>query len=89
MYEIGFSYVCSVCACLGLSVSSSSWGLGRAAVCDCGTLWIFLLPFFWSLKYGVWYSIYSVVVKYNKVTVMVAQNRYSKLRIPSQLHTPR
>ena len=29
-----------------LSVSSSSWCLGRAAVCDCGTLWTFLLPFF-------------------------------------------
>ena len=29
-----------------LSVSSSSWGLGRAAVCDCGTPWTFLLPFF-------------------------------------------
>ena len=38
-------YVCSVCACLDLSVSSSSWGLGRAAVCDCGTPWTFLLPF--------------------------------------------
>ena len=36
---------CSVCACLDLSVSSSSWGLGRAAVCDCGTPWTFLLPF--------------------------------------------
>ena len=34
------------CACLDLSVSSSSWGLGRAAVCDCGTPWTFLLPFF-------------------------------------------
>ena len=31
---------------LDLSVSSSSWGLGRAAVCDCGTHWTFLLPFF-------------------------------------------
>ena len=41
-----FSYVCSVCACLDLSVSTSSWGLGRAAVCDCGTPWTFLLPFF-------------------------------------------
>ena len=41
-----FSYVCSICACLDLSVSSSSWGLGRAAVCDCGTPWTFLLPFF-------------------------------------------
>ena len=28
----------------------TSWGLGRAAVCDCGTPWTFLLPFFhiWS-----------------------------------------
>ena len=32
---------------LDLSVSSSSWDLGRAAVCDCGTLWTFLLPFFY------------------------------------------
>ena len=39
------SYVCSVCACLDLSVSSSSWGLGRAAACDCGTPWTFLLTF--------------------------------------------
>ena len=38
--------VCSICACLDLSVSSSSWGLGRAAVCDCGTPWTFLLAFF-------------------------------------------
>ena len=29
-----------------LSVSSSSWSLGRAAVCDYGTPWTFLLPFF-------------------------------------------
>ena len=35
----------SVCACLDLSVSSFSWGLGRAADCDCGTPWTFLLPF--------------------------------------------
>ena len=34
--------------CLDLSVSSSSWGLGRAAVCDCGTPWTFLLPFFFK-----------------------------------------
>ena len=30
---------------LDLSVSSSSWGLGRAAVYECGTPWTFLLPF--------------------------------------------
>ena len=41
----GFSYVRSICACLDLSVSSSSWCLGRTAVCDCGTPWTFLLPF--------------------------------------------
>ena len=29
----------------------------------------------WSLKYGFWYSIYSIVVKYSKVLVMVGQNR--------------
>ena len=46
---IRFSYVCSICACLDLSVSSSSWGLGRAAVCHCGTPWTFLLPFFYSI----------------------------------------
>ena len=40
------SYVCSICACLDLSVSSSFWGLGRAAVCDCGTPLNFSLTFF-------------------------------------------
>ena len=29
-----------------VSVSSSSWCLGRAAVCDCGSPWTFLLFFF-------------------------------------------
>ena len=29
----------------GLSVSSSSWCLERAAACDCGTPWTFILPF--------------------------------------------
>ena len=38
-------YVYSICACLHLSVSSSSWCLGMAAVCDCGTPWTFFLPF--------------------------------------------
>ena len=42
-----FLYVCSVCACLDLSVSSSSWGLRRATVCDFGTPWTFLLLFFY------------------------------------------
>ena len=33
-------------ACLDLSVFSSAWCLGRAAVCYCGTPWTFFLPFF-------------------------------------------
>ena len=37
---------------MDLSVSSSSWGLGRAAACDCGTPWAFLLPFFSILFLG-------------------------------------
>ena len=32
-----------ICACLILSVFSSSWCLERAAVCDCDTPWTFLL----------------------------------------------
>ena len=44
------SFVWSICACLDLSVSSSSWCLGRAAVCDCDTPWTFLLPFFPALQ---------------------------------------
>ena len=34
--------------------SSSSWCLGRAAVCDYGTPWTFLLPFFnWWFPFTV------------------------------------
>ena len=38
--------IANLSACLDLSVSSSSWYLGRAAIRDCGTPWTFLLPFF-------------------------------------------
>ena len=40
------AFVCSICASFVLSVSSSSWSLGGAAACDCGTPWTFRLPFF-------------------------------------------
>ena len=40
------SCVCSICACLVLSVFSSSWCLGRAAICDCGTPFEFSLTVF-------------------------------------------
>ena len=47
--------VCSICACLILSGSSSSWCLGRAMVCDCGIPWTFLLPFL-SYTHSYMYS---------------------------------
>ena len=28
--------------------ATETWYLGRAAVCDCGTPWTFLLPFFFQ-----------------------------------------
>ena len=43
---------CSICTCLVLSVSTSSWCLRRAAVCDCGTPWTFLLPFLYIINLG-------------------------------------
>ena len=39
-----------------MSISSYSWGLGRAAVCDCGTPWTFLLPFFKKMLSGNKYT---------------------------------
>ena len=36
----------SICACLDLSALPSSWCLGRAAICDCGTPWTFSLTLF-------------------------------------------
>ena len=40
------TFVRSICACLVLSVSSSAWCLGTAAVCDCCTPWTSLISFF-------------------------------------------
>ena len=51
-----FSYVCSICACSVLSVSSNSWCLRRAAVCDYGTPWTFLLPFLSYVCYPIFSS---------------------------------
>ena len=38
------------CACLDLSVSSSSWCLRRAAVCDCGTPWTLRVYYAFACK---------------------------------------
>ena len=40
------AFVLLFCTCYLLSFFSSSWCLGLAAVCDCGTSWTFLLTFF-------------------------------------------
>ena len=45
------TFVRSIYARLVLSVSSSSWCLGRAAVCDYGTPWTFRLPFLFYFLY--------------------------------------
>ena len=37
-------------ALLKFCVSSSSWCMGRAAACDCGTPWTFYLTFLYAFK---------------------------------------
>ena len=61
---------------MDLSVSSSSSGLGRAAVCDCGTPWTFLLPFLpahWKIKINQNNFVCKNIKQY------VARNCYLKL----------
>ena len=64
-----FLYVCSICACLDLSVFSSSWCLGRAAVCDCGTPWTFLSPFF--LRYIGYRNFINDFIKHVSLLILV------------------
>ena len=45
---------------MDLSVSSSSWCLGRAAVCNCGTPWTFLLPFLCEPHFYVFFFVLRV-----------------------------
>ena len=71
----------SICACLDLSVSSSSWGLGRAAVCDCGTPWTFFLPFFTyrpfrrTLISRIIYEVHSSIPKLFSVQILILAKR--------------
>ena len=46
------------CYIVKLRFFSSSSGLGRAAVCDCGTPWTFLLPFFTGVIHYLHYLCY-------------------------------
>ena len=59
---------------LGLSVFSSSGCLGRAAVCDCGTSWTFLLPFFLKFK--------SFVNTFEELSVSHMMSLFDKLILP-------
>ena len=68
-----------VCACLDLSVSSSSWCLGRAAVCDGGTPWTFLLPFFTNRD---WVNNHACSSSYNfnvLPNLFISKNNFTKL----------
>ena len=47
---------------MNLSVSSSSWCLGKAAVCDCSTPWNFLLPPFFTLRGDLFYVLPCVIL---------------------------
>ena len=58
---------------LVLSVSSSSWGLGRAAVCDCGTPWTFLLPF--SSVCICMPNIYQIISSYSDFLKLITDRR--------------
>ena len=71
----------TVCACFDLSVSSSSWGLGRAAVCDCGTPWTFLLLFFLELR------ICNEVYVMNSITIY-NNNNNNKTNFSLHLQAP-
>ena len=63
------SYVCLLCACLVLSVASSSWCLEGAAVCDCGAPLAFLLPFLRSGKEtGSQKNVPPLSIKANKLS---------------------
>ena len=42
-----------------------SWGLGRAAVCDCGTPWTFLLPYFHTGIFVYFHWNYSILDYYD------------------------
>ena len=63
---------------LDLSVSSSSWGLGRAAVCDCGTPWTFLLPFL-HLALGAFRTspVESLYAESNKPSLYIRREKLS------------
>ena len=75
--------MCSICACLVLSVSSSSWCLRRAAACDCGTPWTFLLPFF-VIKIALHYTI----VKYGETFPITTRHKHQLYQITSEQNVP-
>ena len=51
--DCGISWISSFYADFVFNEDSSSWCLGRAADCDCGTPWTFLLPFLVIYAFGV------------------------------------
>ena len=74
------------CTCLVLSVSSSFWCLGRAAVCNCGTRLTFLLAFFLVSLDSLWCFIYFLLIVWclgSLCFVIIAFSRYRHLHFLS------
>ena len=63
-----FPYVCSIRACLVLSISSSFWCLRKAAACVCGISWTFLLPFFLNVSYSHLTKVFIALLRYRYVS---------------------
>ena len=58
-----------------LSVFSSSWCLGRAAACDCGTLWLFLLPFFFIHNNFIYHLTFVALIdKSSKTFILILES---------------
>ena len=84
-----FIYVCSICACLVLSVSYSSWCLGRAAVCDCDTSWTFLLTLFLVYEFRKIYACNDFSPHFRKIIlryVKIGYNIHCKCNTTDCIH---
>ena len=73
--------------CLFGFVSSSSWCLGRAVVCDCGTPWTFLLPFFLTIREQMRLKIFKdghlgSHLRYQTRTILAILNLYVTMMPP-------
>ena len=62
-----------ICACLVLSIFSSSWSLGRAAVCDCSTPSLSFFFFFFFFFFLFYLFIYVLLFFFCNITQTITQ----------------